>query len=237
MDNFPEIMAQTKWFVPSSPSSPAMQLDRMKGDEGEGEHGHEAGDVVASKTVVGLRERRDRAVKGVTRLLEGVLETLQLYQGAPSESDPPMVRPDQEEDAEVDRRARWERNGSLVELKAQLTRWLRGSGARIPRISRDLSFSTLSEGEMAVYLREWKALQKQQQQQQQNQQRKRKSAPYLPYFNFLFFFYNITDNNCLYISIMVFSDWTAGRRERKWKDLQTRRGLNRRTPTATVMGK
>ena len=63
-----------------------MQLDRMKTDEGK--DGHEADDdVVGSKTVVGLRERRDRAVKGVTRLLEGVLETLR------STKEPQRERP------------------------------------------------------------------------------------------------------------------------------------------------
>jgi hypothetical protein len=103
---------------------------------------------------------RRQVVARVTELLERVLETMQLYQGAPSERDPSSaLRADGEADPATDRRARWERNGSLTSLKTQLAGWLRASQARIPRITRDLSFSTLSENEMALYLRQWKALQ------------------------------------------------------------------------------
>jgi hypothetical protein len=103
---------------------------------------------------------RRQVVARVTELLERVLETMQLYQGAPSERDPSSaLRADGEADPATDRRARWERNGSLTSLKTQLAGWLRASQARIPRITRNLSFSTLSENEMALYLRQWKALQ------------------------------------------------------------------------------
>jgi hypothetical protein len=108
-------------------------------------------------------------VKLVTVLLERVLEALQLYHGAPSECAE-VTRTDGEDDPEQERRARWERNEALAELKAQLGAWLRASRARIPRITRNLSFSTLSETEMALYLRQWKTL------QQQSQKGKRKST-------------------------------------------------------------
>jgi hypothetical protein len=140
-----------------------------------------------TRTAHDVRRQQRQAVARVTALLERVLEALQLYHGAPAETDPIVARADKEEDRETDRRVRWERNESLVRLKSQLTGWLKASKARIPRITRNLSFSTLSESEMGLYLRQWKALQllkQQQQQQKQKQQgaeergdgRKRKSA-------------------------------------------------------------
>jgi hypothetical protein len=138
--------------------------------------------TTTKRTAHDERRQQRQAVARVTALLERVLDALQLYHGAPAETDPIVPRADNEEDPETDRRVRWERNESLVRLKSQLTGWLKASKARIPRITRNLSFSTLSESEMGLYLRQWKALQlvKQRQQQQGLEERgdgrKRKSA-------------------------------------------------------------
>jgi hypothetical protein len=124
----------------------------------------------------GHRRSQRAAVARVTALLERVLEALQLYHGAPAETDSIVPRTDGEEDREADRRVRWERNESLVRLKSELTGWLKASKARIPRITRNLSFSTLSESEMGLYLRQWKALRQQQGLEERGDGRKRKSA-------------------------------------------------------------
>lgn len=113
------------------------------------------------------RQRKmNLAVKQVSELLRRVLEALQLYQGAIDEEEEFSISDYQGE--ESDRRQRWERVSSLKKLKAQLAGWLRKSNARIPRITRNLSFSTLSEGEMVLYLKQWKSLRR------QRNQRKRK---------------------------------------------------------------
>jgi hypothetical protein len=181
--SFPEIVTGTA----ASPA--ATKEDASDDTDGDDRMALETAPTTKATTRTAHDERRQQrqAVARVTALLERVLEALQLYHGAPAETDPIVPRSDNEEDRETDRRVRWERNESLVKLKSQLTGWLKASKARIPRITRNLSFSTLSESEMGLFLRQWKALQllkQQQQQQKQKQQgaeergdgRKRKSA-------------------------------------------------------------
>jgi hypothetical protein len=182
--SFPEIVTDT--------AAPPTATKEVAADDADGDDrmALETAPTTATRTTRtahDVRRQQRQAVARVTALLERVLEALQLYHGAPAETDPIVPRADKEEDRETDRRVRWERNESLVRLKSQLTGWLKASKARIPRITRNLSFSTLSESEMGLFLRQWKALQllkQQQQQQKQKQQgdeergdgRKRKSA-------------------------------------------------------------
>jgi hypothetical protein len=151
LDNFPEILHQLN------------DVDTATGEGGPASSGG------LRKREQNKRQRMNAAVKQVTELLRRVLDALQLYEGALDEAD---VAPDSnssgDQGDEQHRRARWERNASLTRLKEQLAGWLRKSEARIPRITRNLSFTTLSEGEMALYLRQWKSLRR------QRNQRKRK---------------------------------------------------------------
>lgn len=150
LDNFPEILHQLNDGDTTTAGGPASGDGLRKREQNK-------------------RQRMNAAVKQVTELLRRVLDALQLYEGALDEAD---VAPDSgssgDQGDEQHRRARWERNASLTRLKEQLAGWLRKSEARIPRITRNLSFTTLSEGEMALYLRQWKSLRR------QRNQRKRK---------------------------------------------------------------
>jgi len=117
------------------------------------------------RSVAGLKRQSEMSIteKLVSELLMKVLEALQLYQGAEDESGSDMILADYQ-GKEKDKWQRWCRNDSMRILKQQLASCLRKSNANIPRITRNLSFSTLSEGEMALYLREWKSLRRQQNQ-------------------------------------------------------------------------
>jgi hypothetical protein len=153
LDNFPEILHQLNDGDTTTAGGPASGDGLRKREQNK-------------------RQRMNAAVKQVTELLRRVLDALQLYEGALDEAD---VAPDSgssgDQGDEQHRRARWERNASLTRLKEQLAGWLRKSEARIPRITRNLSFTTLSEGEMALYLRQWKSLRR-----QRNQRKRKRTA-------------------------------------------------------------